>query len=202
MGVLADFDLSGLIADYGCRHLVETGTGVGRGVDEALKHDFRQIFSIEIMHKLALEVALRHSAEHRVTIIHGKSEKGLLEALAEIPPAEPALFWLDAHYPGADFRLATYDSEKNHDIRLPLERELRLLAANRDIGGDVILIDDLRIYEDADYDEGPCPDHSLPAPEFRHLRFVDEILGKTHRIERSTRRTGYLCAYPLKPGGR
>lgn len=201
MGVLADFDLTKMITDYGTRYLVETGTGIGRGVEEAVKHDFLQVFSIEIMHNLALDVALRFADNPMVTIIHGKSEKGLREALEEIPGDAPAIFWLDAHYPGADFRMANYDSEKNHDLRLPLERELRLLAEGRDIDGDVFLIDDLRIYEDAAYDEGPCAAAALPAPEFRHVRFVDEILGATHRIERSTQRTGYLCAYPLRPRG-
>jgi hypothetical protein len=196
MGVLADFDLERLIADRGCRYLVETGTGAGRGVEFAARHDFIQIYSIEIMHKLALDVALRFAADPKVTIIHGKSERGIKEALAEIPAQAPVIFWLDAHYPGADFRLAAYDAEKNHDVRLPLERELRLVAQLRDISRDVFLIDDLRIYEDGPYDEGACPAVSLPAPELRHLRFVDDILGPTHLIERLYRRTGYLCAYP------
>ena len=201
MGVLADFDLSQLIADYGCRYLVETGTGIGRGVEEAVKHDFLQVYSIEIMHNLALDVALRFADNPLVTIIHGKSEKGLQEVLEEIDPDTPAIFWLDAHYPGADFRMASYDSERNHDLRLPLEREMRLLAASRDISRDIFLIDDLRIYEDAAYDEGNCKPDQLPAPEFRHVRFVDELLGKTHRIERSLKRTGYICAYPLRKRG-
>jgi len=201
MGVLSDFDLDGLIADYGCRYLIETGTGIGRGVEEAAKHDFLQVYSIEIMHKLALDVALRFADNPKVTIIHGKSEKGLKEAMEEMEPGVPAIFWLDAHFPGADFRLASYDSERNHDLRLPLERELRLLAESRDISRDVILIDDLRIYENAEYEEGPCQPAALPAPEFRHVRFVDEILGKTHHIERSLRRTGYLTAHPVKKSG-
>ncbi len=198
MGVLSDFDLDRLIREYGCRYLIETGTGLGKSLEYAAASDFDQVFSIEIMHKLALEAALRFAKNHKVTVIHGKSERGLKEALEEIPPEAPVIYWLDAHFPGADFRLASYKDEKNEAVRLPLERELRLLAGLRDISRDVFLIDDLRIYEDGTYDEGPCPADHRPAEEFRHTRFVDEVLGATHGIERLFRRTGYLCAYPKR----
>jgi len=202
VGVLAQFDLERLIADYGCRYLIETGTGLGKGLDHAATFDFDQIYSIEIMHNLALAAALRFAKNHKVTILHAKSERGLKEALEEIPQDAPVLYWLDAHFPGADFRLATYKGEKNENVRLPLERELRLLAELRDLSRDIVLIDDLRIYEDADYEEGPAKeDHQPLRPEFRHVRFVDELLGATHIIQRSTRRTGYLCAYPRSHAG-
>lgn len=198
MGVLSDFDLAGLISEYGCRFLIETGTGLGKSVDFAAEHKFDQIYSIEIMHALALQAGLRFAKNPMITIIHGKSEKGLREALEEIPQEAPVIYWLDAHFPGADFRLAAYRDEKNEIVRLPLERELRLLAELRDISRDVFLIDDLRIYEDGSFEEGPCPADHRPAPEYRHTHFVDEILGATHRFERSMRRTGYLCAYPVR----
>jgi hypothetical protein len=158
MSALADFDLGRLTAEFGCRTLVETGTGLGHGVETALAQDFEQIFSIEPKHHLALEVALRHADHHKVTIIHSRFEKGLKEALEEIPAAAKILFWLDG-----------FDSPP------ALESALRLLASLRDIGGDVFLIDDAQLLEG----EGP-------------LRFVDDILGPSHRIERA----GWLGAYP------
>jgi hypothetical protein len=198
VGVLSDFELDRLIADYGCRFLIETGTGLGKSMDHAQAFDFEQIFSIEIVHSLALQAGLRFAKNHKITIIHGKSERGLKEALEEIPGEASVIYWLDAHFPGADFRLANYKDERNETIRLPLERELRLLSELRDIRHDVFLIDDLRIYEDGPYEEGPCPADHRPAAEYRHTRFVDEILGPSHNLERSYRRTGYLCAYPKK----
>jgi len=183
MGVLSDFDLRHLITDFGCRVLVETGSGGGQGVDAAAPLDFQQIFAIEPQHKLALAVALRHAANHKVTVIHAKIAAGLKEALAEIDPTAAAIFWMDAHQPGADGRPQ-------------LEAQLRLIAAHRDISHDVILIDDLRLYEDAAYDEGPCPEGQKPSDEYRHLHFLAPLLQDTHDIERSRRRTGYLCAYP------
>jgi hypothetical protein len=197
MGTLSDFDLGQMIEQNRCRYLIETGTGGGSGVAFASKFPFEHVYSIEIMHSLAYEVALRHSKNLKITIFHGKSERGLTEIIEEIPPDAPVIYWLDAHFPGADHLKAGYASETNEAVRLPLERELRLVAGLRDISRDIFLVDDLRIYEDGNYPEGPCPPDALPAsPELRDLRFFDEVLGETHRIERIYKRTGYICAYP------
>ena len=116
MGALSDFDLAALIAAYGGRYLVETGAGKGDGVEEALRHDFLQVYAIESAHKLALDVALRHSENHKLTVIHARSEKGLREALEEMEPGLPAIFWLKD------------------------PQELRVLASLRDLSRDVFLI--------------------------------------------------------------
>jgi hypothetical protein len=183
MGALTDFDLRHLITDYGCRVLVETGIGKGQATDEAAELDFLQIFAIEPQHKRALDVALRHAANHKITVIHAKIERGLAEALAEISSDHPVLFWLAAHQPGGDGRPK-------------LEDQLRQIGAARDIRHDIILVDELRLYEDGAYDEGPCPDGTRPLPEFRQLAFIETVLGQTHDIQRSRRRGGYLCAFP------
>jgi hypothetical protein len=192
MGILADFNLTALIDDYGCAYLVETGTGSGLGVEEASKHAFQQVFSIDSNHKAALDVALRFAANPMITIIHARIEKGLIDALSEIPRDDGVIFWLDAHAPGPEFR-----SEHSAALILPLERQLRLLAERRDLSRDIILIDDLRLYEDGAYEDGAAALSCLPAPAYRHVRFVEALLGDTHRIERSLRRTGTLSAFPL-----
>ncbi len=197
MGVLSDFDLAGLISDYGCRFLIETGTGPGKNVELAAQHTFDQIYSIETKHALALQAGLRFSKNAMITIIHAKNERGLRESLEEIPGDAPVVYWLAAHAPGPEFRTDP-GGDANQVLRLPLERELRLLAELRDISRDVFLIDDLRLYEDGGYEDGPCPADQRPAAIFRHTRFIDDVLGMTHRIERSLRRTGYLCAYPAR----
>ena len=196
MGVLSDFNLDRLITQYGCRNFVETGTGIGQGVEFATGCAFERIASIEIIHKLALDVAIRFAKNHTVTIINAKSARGLKEALDEMPPDQPILFWLDARFPGADYGLKPYDAERDETLRLPLESEIRTLAGLRDLGRDLFLINELRLYEDADYEDGPVSLDRLPSAGNRHLRFIDEILGATHRFERSLRRTGSLCAYP------
>ncbi len=184
MDLTTDVDLDQLIARYGCRAFVETGTGSGKGIEAAAGSSFDQIFSIEAAHKPALDAGLRFAKNHKVTVIHAKAERGLKEVLVELAPSTPTLFRLDAQWQGA----AT--------APMPAERSLRLLAQCRDLSRDVVLIDDLRLYEDGNFEKGPCPPDRLPAPEQRHLRFVEEILGKTHRFERSYQQTGHLCACP------
>ncbi len=198
MGVLSDFDLAGLIGQYGCRYLIETGTDLGKGVDFAAQYPFDQIYSIEAKHALALQAGLRFAKNPSITIIHGKNERGLREALEEIPAEAPVIYWLDGHSPGVALPAGANLEEKTEEFRLPLERELRLLAGLRDISRDVFLIDDLRLYEDGAFEDGPCPAEHRLAPEYRHTRFVDDLLGATHRVARTLRRTGYLCAYPQR----
>lgn len=169
MGSLGDFNLAGLKADFGLRHLVEVGMGNGAGVDLAASLGFDHVHSIESQHKLALATALRHSSRQDITVIHGRGEKGLKEALAEVPGDAPTLFWLDYDYEGADARL-----KSDPDARL--ERELRLLASLRDLSKDVLLVDDLVLFQS-------------------DLEFVAELFPR-HVINRSPQGTGILIAIP------
>jgi hypothetical protein len=186
LGALSDFDLTRIISDFGCRFLVETGTGEGVGIEFAGKAPFEQVFSIEKSHALAIKVAFRNARNQKMTIILGRSERGLKEALAEIPAEAPVIFWMDTH--------PTFETDL---LPSPLERELRLIARLRDISRDIFLVDDLRLYEDGAFEEGPCPTaEKAPAP-YRNLDFVEDILGTTHQVNRLIQRTGYLCAFPI-----
>ena len=113
MGLPQDFDFS----RQNCQILVEVGGGGGRGVEAALKHGLQAIFCIEAKHAAALDVALRHADNHKVTVIHARAEKGLKEALEEIPPGIPVLFWLDS------------------------EATRAWLAGNRELKGDTVLVE-------------------------------------------------------------
>lgn len=166
MATLADFNLNGLKTDFALRHLVGVGIGDGGWVDLAAGLGFDHVHAIESQHKLALQTALRHSARQDITVIHARGEKGLAEALAEIPAAAPALFWLDLDYDGADPR-----QQAEPDARL--ERELRLIAGARDMGRDVLLVDDLSLYRG-------------------DLSFITALLPG-HQVERSP---GVLIAIP------
>lgn len=189
MGTLRDFDLEELIARYACRIFAEVGTGAGQAVEQAAAASFELIFSVEPSHKQALDAGLRHAKNHKITIVHAKRERGLKEALDEVPAQTPVLFLIAA--PPGGFSISPAE-------KLPIERELRLLAGLRDLSRDVLLIDERRLYEDGDYDAGPCPPDRLPPIEQRSLSFAEGILGPTHRLERSTKGTGYLCAFPKK----
>ena len=97
---------------------------------------------------------------------------------------DPILFFLDAHFPGADFGLAGYEDETNEDIRIPLQKEMETIVSLRgaDIKKDVFIIDDLRIYEDGPYEAGPW---ELKEKLGGHgIEFVYDLFAATHYIEK------------------
>jgi len=121
MGVLGDIDLADIIASYGVRYLVEFGTGEGGDAGIAAGFAFDHIYSIEPSHRLAIQAAFRHSANQKMTFIHGKGERGWRQAAPEIPGEFPVLFLLDGP---------------------ALETDLAAIAKHRDFARDVFLVDD------------------------------------------------------------
>lgn len=198
MGTLRQFSLQPLMESFGCRTLFETGTSAGDGVAYASYFTFEEIWSVEIVEGLAQRARQRFAGDARVRILHSSSEDALMRILPSLSPSRPILFWLDAHFPGADDGLAGYKDEADVDRRLPLQRELDIIAALRPQGRDVVLIDDLRIYEEGDYEQGPLPDwaQTLP-PDRRNLDFLAASRwAVTHELKRSLKHTGYLMMVP------
>ena len=198
MGTLRTFNLAPMMEAFGCRYLFETGTSAGDGVHYASFFQFTEIWSVEIVKELADRARQRFAGDNRVHILNTASEDALLRVLPNIPPSRPVIFWLDAHFPGADDGLSGYKDEQDDDRRLPLQRELDVIAALRPTSRDVILIDDLRIYEDGEWEQGALPDWAQTlAPDRRNIDFIENgRWGLTHRLERSTRHTGYLLLTP------
>lgn len=198
MGTLRQFALQPIMEAFGCRLFFETGTSAGDGVHYASFFTFDEIWSVEVVQELAERAQARFAGDERVRILNLSSEDAFLRMLPSLAPSVPILFWLDAHFPGADDGLASYSSEADVDRRLPLERELGLLAALRPNSRDVVIIDDLRIYEDGEFEQGPMPDfaQTLP-PERRNIDFITKgRWAVTHNIQRSLRHTGYLMLTP------
>ena len=57
------------------------------------------------------------------------------------------LYWLDAHFPGADAGLKSYSDSKDSSERVPILQELSAIF-KYDNGNSVILVDDLRCFSD------------------------------------------------------
>lgn len=206
MGSLARFDLAALARDFRCTAFVETGTGSGAGILHAARAAaWPRLFTIELFPEVADKARAALAVEPRITLLEGTSEEALRQLLPALPADEPVLFWLDAHFPGADFGYAAYDSERDEALRLPLERELSVIRELRPRARDVILIDDLRIYEDGPFASGTMPDFAQTlVPERRHIRFVAELFGETHCIHRLYQEEGYVALLPRDgtvPGG-
>lgn len=181
---------------YGLRTFVETGTGHGTGLEYAATMPFEALYSVEIVPEQAAALGSRFAGDPRIHLCSGRSDLFLQDLLPTLPPA-PILFWLDAHYPGADLGLRSHDSEPRPYLRLPLPLELEAIAAFRPEGRDLILIDDLRIFE-----RGPNARTDLEAQGLGGVTAYGELaeaLGRfdgTHRLVRRWDDEGYLELHP------
>lgn len=193
MGNLRRFNVSVLRERFGLKAFVETGTGEGGAVLHARESGFEIVHSIEIEPKLADLVQTKFPWAK----IHcGESAVKLAEILPTLPQ-EPVLFWLDAHFPGAETGHQKYGAEQDVDKRLPLEHEVRMIAEARKGIADVLLIDDARIYQPGVYGLGEIPDDWGPLKGVkRSLDFVREAYGATHGIVVDHADTGYVMVTP------
>jgi SAM-dependent methyltransferase len=199
MGSVTRFDLACLLDTFGCGVFIETGTGLGDGLAHAGRFGFDRLLSVELMETLAAVSRERFRCDHRVEVRAGRSEPILEGWLATLDPDTPVLFWLDAHFPGADFQAADYSAEPDPAVRLPLERELSVIRRLRPSAKDVILIDDLRIYRDGPFEGSNIPPHAqtLP-PALRNTAFFGSLLAG-YRLIYSFRDEGYVLAVPPAP---
>jgi len=187
MGALASYQLKNLIGMYDAPVLFETGSGAGDGIQHAITHNFKKIYSVEIIETQACLLAERFKFDKRVTMVHGRSYNALEKLLPTID--ENIIFWLDAHFPGADLvkndqqRLQSYMAESNDDVRLPLEEELKLIKELRKDNNDVILMDELHIYKDSGDNIGDDAYWLKPRQRFSSSEFYAEIFKDTHKFE-------------------
>lgn len=187
-----------VIQTFGVKSFVETGTGVGESLDHVLSISSDvNIHTIELMDVLYNELVSKYGHIDRLNLIKGYSH----EEIAKLTPTldeGPALFWHDAHFPGADFHIdgATYTSEKDPVKRIPLESELRaVLSSGRDISKDIFVIDDLRVYKDGPYQEGNWQYREVAGAD--NYDFVYELFDETHYIIESYVAQGFLILFPI-----
>jgi hypothetical protein len=119
---------------------IETGTCIGDGVDLAIKSGFNKIFSIEISQKYYNDCLEKFKSDERVELILGDSFYEL-EKLLNKYPKTPFTYWLDGHYSGDDTGIGVKET--------PLLKELEVIL-KRDVEGELIYIDDMRIYRTFD----------------------------------------------------
>lgn len=185
-----------LINTYNLCRFVETGTGVGESLAKALRYPFRSLWSSEI-EPTVLDRARDRCVDDRITLFLGPSST-MMDKLGDLPSHEPILFWLDAHFPGADYQIRPYEDVEDEALRLPLRDELALIKHHRPLNQDVILIDDARIWLDGDYDNGNIdPELAGCRPSQLGIDFIQAMFDTTHRIEVLTRDEGYILLTPL-----
>lgn len=195
MGSLSHFNLEGIRVVHGLHSFVETGTAHGLGVEQARAAGFEVIHSIEIVRELAQAAISAFAHDSRVTIWNGDSREVLPMILKDLPP-RPALFWLDAHFPGAHKANGDYGAEPDVGRRLPLADEVRAIRNARGDIRDVLIIDDARIYQPGPYGAGDLPPDWPPLQGIeRNLDFLREYRG-THGVVTDFADHGYVMVFP------
>jgi len=156
---------------------VETGTYTGGGTNHLASLCARG-YTIDVFKQCNIH-------NNNIQFLYGESTEHL-EKICQKEP-EDIVFWLDAHYP-ADYGVATGVKV------LPLIEELEIIAKYRQGKKDLILIDDLRIYETLSYQSGTLP----PSHQKGEEGFLDDVRalfpGRELRIELNDE--GYLSILP------
>jgi hypothetical protein len=196
MGHLNAFNIPQLINDFKLSHYVETGTGEGLTLSQALTFNFKSLHSIEI-DKYMYDLIIQKFIDPRLNLHLGLSRDVLPQILSKLK-GENILFFLDAHFPGSDFRTGPGYIESvslyGHDA-LPLRDELEIILKIRSESKDVFIVDDLRIYEDDNYETGNWKERKNLNIE--NSSFVYDLLKKTHSIQVDLKQQGYLLIKPL-----
>jgi hypothetical protein len=191
MGTLHRFSLAPIVEKYGLTTFVETGTARGDSLAYAAQvPGFTRLLSCEIEPLLAAGAICRFNDDPRIEIL--RMESGRFMQMVGISGLGPALYWLDAHYPGAGFGLKDYDAGLPAWQSLPLFRELEAITG----ADDVIIIDDLRIYELGDYDDGPLPPDVPGAPTENGADWMRDLFADTHTATKLLQDQGYLVLVP------
>ena len=193
------WDAKELKREYNLQIAIETGTAYGEGT-KFLAEIFEEVFTIEIDDGFFEDNSERLSEFSNVHAHLGKTTESLPPIL-EANRDTPAFFWLDAHLPrrGKHRYVTGCFVEEDHDeeINFPLEDELRVIVKNKNISKDVLLIDDLRIYENGPFEVGNWSERYEYERATAGCGFVYELLEQTHSIEKSFKDEGYLLAKPL-----
>ena len=197
MGSLHTF----ILEDINCSVFFETGTGTGASLEYASDHkQFLRLYSVEI-HQGTAEKAARYFANKpQVHVLNMDSLTALRQVLPTVAQEERILFFLDAHFPGEaapDF--AGYQAPIPLETKLPLEQELELISRTRGNCRDVILIDDLRIYENGPFEAGNTPpEQETLDPARKNIDFVVRLFPN-RELHRDYRDTGSLIIAPPPP---
>ena len=188
--------LPDMVKKYGLVNFLETGTGMGDSVDYA-RPFFDMCYSFECYDQIYELAYNRFYGMNDVKIIHADTSEKLYINLYKLGIQKPTFFFLDAHFPGADFHYESYTEYMEYAKKYPLESEVDQVLKVKRVERDVFVIDDLWLYEPGgDYGAKDCPvpkDH-LPDPDT--IKRVHEMLKKTHNELRDLRYQGFLIYLP------
>lgn len=179
---------------YEIKNFVETGTGAAEVVRSVCNiNKTLNVHTIEIIEEIYNKNKVSFSYLENVNWHLGQSSDVLPKILPQLKGN--TLFWMDAHFPGADFGMATYGDELDLKKRLPLQSELEIIVNTRDVKNDVFVIDDLRIYEDGPFESGNWSDRKKFGGD--GIDFIDELFDETHYVVKSYNKQGFILLFPV-----
>lgn len=216
MGDLKLFKLSKISQLYDTRFFVETGTFEGDTMQYAYdilssnkKDDgsdqIAKFWTVELDDLYYQRAVNRFKLHPRIEVYHKNSIAGLEYINTQC--SDNTIFWLDAHFIGSDGGHTSYDNDDNLKSRLPLEWELKVLQERIDKYEDVIIIDDVRIYEDGPYHCGTFDDamksmnSSVRRVQISPYSSIEPLLkpfAKTHDVYKLYNHQGYIILLPKK----
>lgn len=180
------------LSQFNCNVFIETGTGKGTGMDYVVNSGFpfKTIHTIEIIPEL-YDFSKNINIDRRVIFHLGHSTDILDKILPTIDKEDRILFWLDAHFPGVDFGLGigkyVFDEEN-----IPTEQELKVIKKWRGNCKDSIILDDLRIYENGNFQLGDLD----IGKQKSGIGFIENLFSETHNFLRDYRHQGFLILTP------
>ena len=205
MGLLREHKLTDYIDRYNLKYYFETGTGKAECLEYALRYPFEEYWTVDIDEDLIEESFNKFkNMSKNINLLIGKSIDILDEYIPQIPKESPTLFYLDAHFPGADFQKCTYEESirEHKKDAFPLEEEVDVILEKRDISKDVFIIDDLVLYEEGDFEclkVGCVWEYGWLQEELdlkTDSKFLYEKFEKTHDFKKDLRSQGYLIITP------
>lgn len=201
MGQLTAFNVDYLIQKYNLKIYFETGTGEAISLMHALDSYFEFYYSVDLDEELIIK-ANKKIINSCLKLIHNYSSEALKEYVPTLEPDKPVLFFLDAHFPGADFHKCTYEESIRQfkQESFPLETELNTIFSLRDTSKDVIIIDDFKLFDPTtQYEDSYNPiQHVLDEIKINtNPDFIYKLFEKTHTFEKKLNHQGYLSILPI-----
>jgi len=187
--------LKQMLQDFQISNFVESGTGDGSSMDKVLLAEVvDNSYGVELDDELYANLEEKYKGLDYVHLYKGYTEDCFDKVISQLD-GSPTLWWLDAHFPGADYGDAGYGAEEDINKRLPMEKELQIMVQNRDLSNDIIFMDDLRIYVDRPFVAGPWSQRKLYGAD--GYDFVEQLIGDTHILIEHHGDQGYLLAFPV-----
>ena len=206
MGQLTFFDPGSLIKEFQLNGYIETGTGLGVSLTYACQFPFDFLMSVELDKEMAETARSNFMGNNKVKITNAHSTEFLELVCQKLPTEQNCLFFLDAHFPEADFGKLPYrDSiEKYGKSALPLDEELSIIKKYRR-DKDVIIVDDIMIYDQGNnqYEHAA---NGFPWNNFdmqnnlglsTQLKDLFDDFQSSHKIQYNNSHQGYALLTPL-----